>query len=175
MLESEKATNKYETVETQIITHKKSEAEFTGTIQVEGSSGYLVNMAKCCNPVVGDPIIGYITRGRGVSVHRTDCVNILGLNDQERFVTVSWAHVDRLNSVFVPIEIIAFDRDGLLRDISTAIANERINLTDVKVSLQQDIATFNLMMQLRDLKQLPRVLGLIEGISSVVDARRITA
>ena len=175
LLESEKATNKYETVETQIITHKKSEAEFTGTIQVEGSSGYLVNMAKCCNPVVGDPIIGYITRGRGVSVHRTDCVNILGLNDQERFVTVSWAHVDRLNSVFVPIEIIAFDRDGLLRDISTAIANERINLTDVKVSLQQDIATFNLMMQLRDLKQLPRVLGLIEGISSVVDARRITA
>ncbi len=178
LLDSEKTTNSDEgNSERQANAHRKPDEtplEYTGSIQVEDSSGYPVNMAKCCNPVVGDPIIGYITRGRGVSVHRADCVNILALNEYHRFVTVSWGHVNRLNTVYVPIEIIAFDRDGLLRDISTAIAKERINLTDVKVSLQQDIATFNLMMQLQDLKQLPRVLGLIEGISSVVDARRIT-
>ncbi len=141
-------------------------------IQVMGAAGFLVNLARCCNPVVGDSIIGFITRGRGITVHRVDCANVVSNTEPERLIEVGWSHVDEKQRYSVPIEVVAYDREGLMRDISTTIADERINMTSVNVATRHDIATFQVEMDLEDLKQLSRVLSKIECIPSVVEARR---
>ncbi len=140
-------------------------------IHVLGDGGFLVNLAKCCTPVVGDHIIGYITRGRGVTVHQKDCPNISN-HEPERLIEVTWAHVDDKHCYAVPVEIVAYDREGLVRDISTAIADNGINMSAVNVSTRHDIATFQVTMELADLHQLTKVLGKIECIPSVVEAHR---
>jgi GTP diphosphokinase / guanosine-3',5'-bis(diphosphate) 3'-diphosphatase len=140
-------------------------------IHVLGDGGFLVNLAKCCTPVVGDNIIGYITRGRGVTVHQHDCPNISN-HEPERLIEVTWAHVDEKHCYAVPVEIVAYDREGLVRDISTAIADNGINMSAVNVSTRHDIATFQVTMELTDLHQLTKVLGKIECIPSVVEAHR---
>lgn len=140
-------------------------------IQVMGDSGFLVTLARCCGPMVGDEIIGYITRGRGITVHRTDCTNIINA-ESERLIPVGWSHTDEKQCYSVPIEVVAYDREGLMRDISSTIADERINMSTVNVSTRQDIATFHVTMELQNLNQLIRVLSKLERIPSVVEARR---
>jgi (p)ppGpp synthase/HD superfamily hydrolase len=141
-------------------------------ISIQGTSGLLVNLAKCCNPMPGEPIVGYVTRGRGVTVHRMDCPNIQGADDAERLIDVTWGRVKDEQRYSVPVEIIAYDREGLMRDISTIIADEKVNMSTVQVATRQNIATFQLTMELADLQQLARVLTRIECIPSVVEARR---
>ncbi|RMG84558.1 MAG: bifunctional (p)ppGpp synthetase/guanosine-3',5'-bis(diphosphate) 3'-pyrophosphohydrolase [Chloroflexi bacterium] len=144
----------------------------TNSILIQGADGLLVTIAKCCRPMPGDPIIGYITRGRGVTVHRTSCKNIQNLSDPERLIDVSWSNVLAEETYTVPIEIVAYDREGLMRDISTIIADEKINLSDVRVSTRQNIATFHLMMEIRNASQLTRVMNRLDGIPSVVEVHR---
>lgn len=141
-------------------------------VLVMGSGGLLVNLAKCCNPMPGDNIIGYVTRGRGVTVHRTDCPNLKSLGDAERQVDVSWRPVNDEYRYSVPVEIIAHDRSGLLRDITTLIADERINIASVEVLTRQHIATIHLKIEISDNQQLTRILAKIENIPNVVEARR---
>ena len=145
------------------------------TITVLGLKGLLTGMAKCCNPVPGDDIVGYITRGRGATIHRQDCPNILRLNERERLVRVSWGEPKRTYPVLVRIE--AFDRDGLLLDISKLVSNEGINLGQVKVGVNQDSkfnkAVFDLILEVRDAEQLTRVLTRMETLSNVISAQRL--
>ncbi|MFO7323156.1 MAG: GTP diphosphokinase [Chloroflexota bacterium] len=141
-------------------------------INIQGTSGLLVNLAKCCSPMPGDSIVGYVTRGRGVTVHRSDCPNIQSSAESERLIEVNWGRVKNEQRFTVPVEIVAYDREGLMRDISTVIADEKVNMSSVSVSTRQNIATFDLTMELTDLQQLARVLTRIECIASVVEARR---
>lgn len=141
-------------------------------VKVDGMSGLLINLARCCNPMPGDPIIGFITRGRGVSVHHQNCANLRALDEPERLLEVSWEQTDSLRLFRVPISIIAYDRAGLMRDISTLLADEKINLSEVAVSTKQEIATFQLTMEISDLTQLSRVMSRVEDIPSVIEVFR---
>ena len=91
----------------------------TDAITVLGLKGILTTIARCCNPVPGDDIIGYITRGRGASIHRRDCPNVLRRKDRERLVRVSWGEVRRTYPI--PVEVKAYDRQGLMGDISNIL------------------------------------------------------
>jgi GTP pyrophosphokinase len=143
-----------------------------GSISVNGLGGMLITLAKCCSPMYGDPIVGYITRGRGVTVHRMDCGNVKSQNEPERLVNVSWGVTPTDETYAVPLEIVAYDRDGLLRDISTVVADEKVNMTKVAVSTRQNMATVKLTMEIRDFHQLTRILNKMERIQNVIEARR---
>jgi GTP pyrophosphokinase len=139
-------------------------------IDVMGTSGLLINLARCCNPVPGDRIIGFVTRGRGITVHRVDCPNIG--HESERLIEVNWGRPNVEQRYSVPIEIIAYDRDGLMKDISTVVADERVSMSSVNVSVKNNIATFYLTAEIATMEQLNRILARISSLRSVVEARR---
>lgn len=141
-------------------------------ISVNGLGGMLITLAHCCSPMYGDAIIGYITRGRGVTVHRKDCGNVKSQNEPERLIDVSWGEVPVEETYTVPLEIVAYDRDGLLRDISTVVADEKVNMTKVAVSTRQNMAILKLTMEIHDFHQLTRILNKMERIQNVIEARR---
>jgi GTP diphosphokinase / guanosine-3',5'-bis(diphosphate) 3'-diphosphatase len=146
--------------------------ESTGDVAVRGLKGLLTNMARCCNPTPGDEIVGYITRGRGATIHRADCPNILSIRDRERLVQVSWGEPSK--SFPVPIRVKAFDRDGLMMDISTLIANEKIGMNKVQVDVKgRNTAIFDLIIEVRDVEQLSRILDRLEGLDNVFEAQRV--
>lgn len=143
-----------------------------GSINIMGTGGLLVNLARCCNPMPGEKIVGYITRGRGVTVHRQDCTNMNSHVEPERLIDVTWDHVPDEQRYTVPVEIIAYDREGLMRDISTVIADEQVNMTSVNVATRQNIATLQLTIEIASVEQLTRILTRLECITSVVEAHR---
>jgi len=142
-------------------------------IQIQGTGGLLTTLARCCNPVQGDAIIGYITRGRGVSIHRSDCRNVLNLRDQERLISVDWGNGDD-GHYSVPVIINAYDREGLMRDIGSTVADEHINMEEFNVRTHNHIASFSITMRVESAAQLSRVLSRIERLSNVIEARRRT-
>jgi len=146
------------------------------TIQVQGTGGLLTRLALCCNPLPGDIIIGYVTRGRGVTVHRRDCPNILSLRDTERLIEVSWG--PRLRTVPVTICVIAYDRAGLLSEISNIISIENINMSAVNTppdrGRRKNIITLYITLEISHIAQLSRVLTKIERLPNVIEARRHT-
>ncbi len=145
--------------------------EGTDHVVVLGLKGLLTSMAKCCNPAPGDPIIGYITRGRGATIHRSDCPNILRLVDKERLVRVGWG--EHKDTYPVPVRIKAYDRNGLLKDVSTVISDEGINMQGVKVDIHKNFATFDLVLEVRDILQLSRVLDRLENLPNVTEVIRV--
>jgi len=140
-------------------------------VTVLGLKGLLTNFARCCNPAPGDEIVGYITRGRGATIHRKDCPNVLRIGDRERLVRVSWG--EPKETYPVPIRIKAFDRDGLMKDVSTLIADEGVNMPRVKVETSRNMAVFDLILEVRDIIQLSRVLDRLENLPNVMEARRV--
>lgn len=146
--------------------------ESTGDVAVRGLKGLLTNMGKCCNPTPGDAIVGYITRGRGATIHRADCPNILSIRDRERLVQVTWGAPS--NAFPVPIRVKAFDRDGLMKDISTLFADEKIGMNKVRVDVnRRNMAVFDLIIEVRDVNQLSRILDRLEGLDNVFAAQRV--
>jgi guanosine-3',5'-bis(diphosphate) 3'-pyrophosphohydrolase len=143
------------------------------TVSVKGLKGLLTTMARCCRPAAGDEIIGYITRGRGVTIHRQDCPNILKVKDRERLVRVTWG--EATNTFPVPVQIRAYDRLGLMREVSTIIEKEGVNMTKVDVKVHQNIAVFDLILEIRNVNQLSRVLTRIENLANVLKAERVRA
>jgi len=141
------------------------------TVSVLGLRGLLTTMGRCCNPAPGDDIIGYITRGRGATIHRRDCPNILRIKDRERLVRVSWGEAKRTYPV--PVRIKAYDRNGLMKDVSTLIADEGINMTGVAVGVSKNLATFDLTLEVRDIVELSRVLDRLENLPNVLEAQRV--
>jgi GTP pyrophosphokinase len=143
----------------------------TNIIEVVGLKGMLSSMARCCNPMPGDPVVGFITRGRGATIHRQDCPNILQTKDRERLLQVGWGHVE--HTYPVPIQIKAYDRQGLVNDISKLLSDESINITDVKVNVNRSMADLRLIIEVRDIAQLSRVLARIESLPNIMEAHRI--
>ena len=140
-------------------------------VSVLGLTGLLTQLGRCCNPVPGDPIIGYVTRGRGATIHRQDCPNVLRIKDKERLVSVSWGKAK--DTYPVSVQIRAYDRDGLMRDVSTLVSNEGISMSSIHVSTEESLAIFDLVMGITDLSQLSRVLNRLEALPNVLEARRI--
>jgi len=147
--------------------------ETSGDIAVVGLRGVKNQLAGCCNPTPGDEIIGFITRGRGATIHRKDCVNVLNARDKERLVEVSWGSPVR--TFPVPIIIKAYDRDGLTKDIATVLSNNNVRLSELRVDVDesQGEASFNLVLGVRNVLELQRTLDLLERINNVYEARRI--
>ena len=139
----------------------------TGEIVVKGERGVLTQIAQCCKPVPGDPISGYITRGKGISVHRTSCKNVMNVLVNERVVEVDWDTGGRqLYPVAIKIE--AWDRTGLLRDIATVIAESKINLTGAEVQVYDDkTAIISTTVEISSLTQLSRLMERLETIKDV--------
>ncbi|HUV16013.1 MAG TPA: bifunctional (p)ppGpp synthetase/guanosine-3',5'-bis(diphosphate) 3'-pyrophosphohydrolase, partial [Pelolinea sp.] len=147
------------------------ERKDSDSVNVLGLKGILTNIAKCCNPAPGDDIIGYITRGRGATIHRKDCPNALRIKDRERLVKVSWGEPRRTFPVMVQIK--AYDRQGLMGDISTVLSNEGVNMRDINVKIANNLATINIMLDIGDISQLSRILTLTESLPNVMDAFRV--
>lgn len=148
-----------------------SRSTYTTSIKVLGTGDLLTRLARCCNPVPGDRIIGYVTRGEGVSVHRADCRNILSEDEKERLVDVEWGQRGQLYPVAVHID--AWDRVGLLRDISTVVAEERVNMVGVHTQEGDDgrISIF-VTLETTGIEQLTRLLSKLEGIRGVLSVSR---
>lgn len=144
-------------------------------IRVQGVGDLLTKFAGCCKPVPGDPITGFITRGHGITVHRQDCHNILNAisSSPERLVEVDWGS-KATGSYLVDIEIVAFDRPGLLRDITTQLANEAINAIAVNTETNKDsnIAYMVITAEIPDIDTLSMVLARINQIPNVTEVRR---
>jgi len=140
-----------------------------------GVGNLLTSIARCCHPVPNDPIVGYITRGRGVTIHRRDCGNILRMEgeDLKRLIEVDWGlPTEAVYTVELYVE--AYDRSGLLRDITSVLANEKINLTGVhtQTDKREGIAHMSLVMEIANIGQLSRVVTQIGQLPNVVEARR---
>jgi GTP pyrophosphokinase len=142
-------------------------------VSVQGVVGLLSHPAHCCNPLPGDDIIGYVTRGRGVSVHKRDCPNVLLTHEPERLVEVSWGSGGQST---YPVRIIvrAFDRAGLLRDIATVVADERVNMREAQAitGLKDNTAVITATLDITGVMQLSRLLTKIEQLPNVLEARR---
>lgn len=147
-----------------------TEATSTDVVEVVGLKGLLSSMARCCNPMPGDQIVGYITRGRGATIHRQDCPNILNVTERERLLQVGWGRVER--TFTVPVKITAYDRQGLMGDISNLLSDEGVNIADVSVNVNRSYADLRLVIEVKDLTQLSRILTRIENLPNVMEAHR---
>lgn len=159
----------------ELITEKtrKPKAPKSGVI-VKGVDNCLVKFSKCCNPVPGDDIIGYVTKGRGVSIHRKDCTNVQDLlTEEERIIEVEW-YEDKAPTVYsVDIEVLANDRTGLLADVVKEITNLKINIIGVNTRTNRDrIATIHVTLEVQDTEQLNKVVKQIRKIDSVYEVTR---
>src|ERR1700730_9401624 len=136
----------------------------TPRVLVRGEKGVLTKIAPCCQPVPGDAIVGYTTRGRGVTVHRADCINAVNAQDRARVVPVDWdAEATHLYPVDIKIE--AWDRQGLLRDIATVVAENRVNMSALEVHVYDDkTAVVSATVEIDSLAQLSRVMEKLEGV-----------
>lgn len=139
----------------------------TQGIQVMGVGDLLTRVARCCSPVPGDRIVGFITRGSGVTVHRADCSNVVHLTEQERLVTVEWGRMQQ--QVFpVAIRLEAHDRDGLLRDVAQLVAEDHVNMTSVSAITHPDrTAIIKATLEIGDLRTLSRIMNRLERIKGV--------
>lgn len=144
-------------------------------VVVEGVGNLLSQMAKCCQPLPGDPIQGYITQGRGVSVHRDNCEQLQNLLDQhpERYIDVNWAN-DLSGGFQTDIDIYSADRDGILRDITTVLANEKVGLLGVNSSsnTKDHTAKIKLNLEVNDLHSLSKTIVRLQQIKGVSDVVR---
>lgn len=142
----------------------------TDAIEVVGLKGMLSNIGRCCNPAPGDQIVGFITRGRGVTIHRQDCPNILRTKDRERLLQVGWGKVER--TFPIPIKIKAYDRQGLTSDITTLLTSEGINILNIAVNVNRSLAELRIIIEVKDLTHLSRVLTRLETVPNVLEAAR---
>ncbi|MDX1838283.1 GTP diphosphokinase [Legionella taurinensis] len=160
----------------QNIVKPQSVPEVTGSdLRIEGVGNLMTHMARCCQPVPGDTVVGYITIGRGVSVHRQDCPNILHATEKQkqRFLQVSWGSATRDHYV-VDVLIKAFDRPGLLRDVTSLLSNEKAHVYALQTNAnkQDNSAYITLTVEIDGLNSLSRLLTRLEQIPNVLEARR---
>ena len=142
-------------------------------VSIAGVSDILSHPARCCTPVPGDPVVGYITRGRGVAIHRRDCPNIVSSPEPERLIEVDWGHA-RGHTYPVPIAVLGRDRPGLMRDVLDVISDFGVNLGQASVSTnkREGTATIAAVLEVQSNEQVVRILNKIERIADVERARR---
>jgi GTP diphosphokinase / guanosine-3',5'-bis(diphosphate) 3'-diphosphatase len=143
-------------------------------VEVEGDTGMLVRLARCCTPVPGDAIEGFVTRGRGVSVHRVDCPNVGDLRQEpERFVPVAWA-ADSGSTFRVAVEVEAFDRKHLLRDVTSVLGDLHLSIVSAQVATRPDrVAVLRFSFELADPAHLTHAISTIAGVEGVYDVYRV--
>lgn len=147
-------------------------APSTSSIRVLGVGNLLTRLSQCCHPVPGDKVIGYITRSRGVSIHRQDCHNIIHEDERERLVAVEWGSTDSVYPVDIQVE--AWDRVGLVRDITTLVADEKVNISGVNLVNHGDhTLSLYFTLEMGGLAQLSRLLAKIEGVRGVMNVARV--
>ncbi len=157
----------------QVMQKKKNKPD-QGVI-IKGIDNIKIRFSKCCNPVPGDEIIGYITKGRGVSIHRTDCPNITSSSETERFIEVHW---DNAKNASYPaeIQIMAADRSGLITDITQKISDSNLGLITLNARTDKNkIAFINLTFEITSIDELNELIGKIKKIKDVVDVYRVTS
>ncbi|HHY82322.1 MAG TPA: bifunctional (p)ppGpp synthetase/guanosine-3',5'-bis(diphosphate) 3'-pyrophosphohydrolase [Clostridiales bacterium] len=155
---------------------EKAKSSSDNGVKVKGIDNVMVRFAKCCNPVPGDPIIGYITRGRGVSVHRADCVNLADeFVDTNRLIEVGWVGEHKA-SYNAEIQIVARDRQAILADLTNAIAEIKINVTAINArTAKNKMVVININMEIHDTQQLEKVMRYLSRLKDVVDVYRVNA
>lgn len=145
-------------------------------VEVVGAEDLLVKLARCCTPVPGDQITGFITKGSGVSVHREDCINVsdLRLNQGDRFIEVRWS--PGANSVFlVNIQVEALDRARLLSDVTKALSDNAVNILHASVTTAKDRTAFSkFTFEMADASHLDAVLRSVRAVPGVYDVYRVT-
>jgi len=150
----------------------------SGHVDVQGVGNLLTHMAGCCKPLPGDNIVGFITQGRGVSVHRADCRRVVQCQDSspERIIEVEWG-TDADEKFEVDIAIEAYDRQGLLRDITAMFATARINVLAITTQSirQSHSATMRLTVEIADLESLAKLLERLNRLKNVISATRINS
>jgi len=155
----------------------KPRAQSDSGVEVTGAPDVWVRLSRCCTPVPGDQISGFVTHGHGVSVHRTDCVNLAHLSDtqRERMVDVHWAPTD--GSVFlVAIQVEALDRTRLLSDVTRVLSDQHVNILSATVTTSRDrVAVSRFTFEMGDPKHLGHVLRAVRAIDGVYDVARITS
>lgn len=146
-----------------------------GGVRISGVGNLLSQIAGCCKPVPPEPILGFITRGRGVSIHRNDCANVLRLamEDRSRVIDVAW-EVSGKDTYPVSLQLSAYDRAGLLRDITAVVANENVNVAALASEFDQreQMSHVKLTVEVTDLDQLSRVMDRLTQLANVVEVRR---
>ncbi|RMD80463.1 MAG: bifunctional (p)ppGpp synthetase/guanosine-3',5'-bis(diphosphate) 3'-pyrophosphohydrolase, partial [Gammaproteobacteria bacterium] len=149
-----------------------------GRARLGGADNLLTQLAGCCRPVAGDPVVGYITRGRGITVHRQDCPYVLRYVNEcpQRLIELDWEDLAGREGGTYPVDVRvrAFDRPGLLRDVAAVLANEHINVAAVQTqpSRRDHMVSMALTLEIADLEQLSRVLARIGQLPNVQEVRR---
>jgi guanosine-3',5'-bis(diphosphate) 3'-pyrophosphohydrolase len=148
----------------------------TPAIEIKGTEGMMIHRSKCCFPIPHDEIVGFITRGRGISIHRKDCMNLESMTvDNDRLVNVQW-NLDVKAFYGVKITVQAKDRLGILAKIATEISSEQINISDINlVRTHKTHACFNFLIDVQDKKQLDKVMKKISSVKGVVIVERVNS
>jgi len=174
-IQSQQPKHELPEIDPRLKTKPLSQNKAKSDVIVQGVGNLLSHMAGCCHPLPGDAIIGYITQGRGIAIHRDDCEQFKLLQDAqpERVVEATWG--DKYASGYeVDIRIVAHDRNGLLRDITSILANEKANVTKMSSSsdIKEQTAVINMTMELYNLDSLNKLLSKISQIDDVIEAKR---
>lgn len=173
-LRSDMQTHSTVTIPT-TIEAKDSRPRANSDILVDGIDGLLIHISTCCNPVPGEDIRGVVTRGKGMMIHGSNCINLQQVNT-DRIITVSWGSLDKNKSSFYPaeIEITSFDRIGLLKDIIAKLSDSKINILSANVVTNKDkTAIINLKVEVSNLENLQKVMSMISQISDVLNVARV--
>ena len=152
--------------------HQKAQ---NGQVIIEGVGNLMHSIARCCQPIPGDPIVGYITQGRGISIHKADCEQLFELQslNPTRVVEAQWGSYAG-EGLSLTIRIIANDRNGLLRDVSAIMANEKVNVLSVasRIDAKRSLAIINMEIQMNNVAMLNKILARITLLDDVIEARR---
>ena len=146
-------------------------SKYSSGVEVLGVGDLLTNIAKCCNPITGDDILGFITRGRGVTIHRSKCINIVNEDELERIVQVNWGETKTLHPV--RIEVRGWDRMGLLLDVSSTVSSERVNITNISSTSDEDESVISLTVHVSDISQLNMLYTRLESITGIISVSRL--
>ena len=148
-------------------------SKHSSAVRVDDIDNMMVHIGRCCQPVPGDDIIGYITRGKGVTIHRVNCPNMQSLVEKrDKTIRVSWA-VEAEKEFNVQLAILAEDRKNLLRDISTVISETNTNIIHVDLKVKDKLAKCKLIIEVKNLSHLTRIIKGITKIRNILNVERV--
>ena len=153
----------------------KKKADNTGGVSVKGVDNLLIRFAKCCNPVPGDEIIGFITKGRGLSIHRADCSNLMSLSEEEkqRFIEVEWDVEKEFRSFETDITLLAEDRKGLFANISKICEDMDVHITGVMGKSNSDnTANITITVQISNVNQIAQLIRRLKSVEGMIEVHR---
>jgi GTP pyrophosphokinase len=185
MIEENEKLIRKEITDEQVLTTLSSQ-ENTPPTQMKSKSGIIVKglddlavrLSKCCSPVPGDEIVGFVTRGRGITIHRTDCINVMNLPDLERnrLITAEWQKSTQTNATYLAeIQIYAVNRMGLIVDISKVFTERQVDIKSMNTrTSKQDVATISISFDVRNQEELRSLMEKLRQIEGVKDIERTT-